>query len=214
MNNNNSLDISQKYMRLLEIVRNSYDPKKAQENMEDCLHINCYGWARQLTYLDKEHLLYYPGMFKFLQTGGKCEVNLYNDQIDPVFLDQCIRADSEALQQPCTRVSIDSIKDEDKNFYFGLAIVHTLQKQINVYSILQQNKLRYSTKKQWHFICRTADGVWLHKPNWQQSVEKIYWKENENKSKFIFYNLASLNSNIMLQVEGIVQPDYFYRIDI
>lgn len=128
--------------------------------------INCYGFARGLSYIDENHEIYVPGALFYMMKKKEeyieqksMELILFSDGTNRKFLKKMhnrIMLDSIALNQPTTRVSFLEIKEDDKFQYFGLAF--------------------FEDYEEWHFICRDAEsGIWFHKLGWQKSPEPVEW---------------------------------------
>ncbi len=174
------------------------------ENMYDWTHtpdLNCYAFARGLTYPDSKHQFYAPGKIYQMKFGYG---NVLQNECNPRFIDKCIENDSIALKQNCQRVSFSDIKEDDVNFYFAITKFH-LPSLPNEYH--------------WHFICRTPSGLWLHKPNWFSNVQFINWIEY---GKSFFFSATPLEVDKMLvhpssdwvQYEGFCFENYFYKLEL
>lgn len=168
--------------------------------------INCYAFARRLTYSDTNHQYYTPGMIYNLKYGTG---DFVEQEIDPDFIDDCINRDSIALNQPCTRVSFSEIDEDDEFYYFGIAKFH-LRPLKSTNPLLQKYLDETMMTESWHFICRTPSGLWLHKPNWIQPFEIINW-ETYGKN-FYFFSFNKIFNN-MFPVECTCFENYFYRVE-
>ena len=62
------------------------------------ININCYAFARGLTYPDEKHEYYTPGKLYKMKFGNG---SIVNSGCDPCFIDKCIMNDSIALNQHC-----------------------------------------------------------------------------------------------------------------
>lgn len=172
-----------------------------EDNFHEWIHsydINCYGFARGLTYPDLKHELYAPGKLHNLKFGtGEYVHNEY----DPSFIDKCVKRDSIALGQNCEQVTFDSIKEDDGNFYFAITDFHVIPLG--------------DKDHHWHFICRTQSGMWLHKPNWYQSVQSVNWIEYGKSFVFdtITQELGSLQKcPISVHCEAKCFNNFFYKV--
>ena len=174
------------------------------ENMYDWTHqtdLNCYAFARGLTYPDSRHQIYSPGKIYHMKFG--CGTVVQNE-CDPHFIDRCIENDSIALNQKCQRVSFNSIKEDDGNFYFAITNLHLLS---------------FPEEQHWHFICRTQSGLWLHKPNWFSNAQSINWI---NYGKSFYFSATPLEihdflvhpSSDLVQYEGFCFENYFYQLEL
>lgn len=174
------------------------------EDMSDWINakdINCYAFARGLTYPDMNHKFYFPGKMYHILSGKK-EENYLFPRGDLMLMDMGIQNDSIALGQKCTRVSFNDIKENDGNFYFGITEIHSLS---NV------DDHRY------HFICRTPSGMWLHKPDWIQTPQYVNWSTYGEKFTFeaILLDIASNSKErYCVLTEGICFNDYFYQLEL
>lgn len=174
--------------------------------------INCYGFARRLTYPDKHRIYYSPGMIYRLKFG---QGSIVDKEVEPNFIHSCITRDNIALEQPCTRVSFNEIHEGDGQYYFGIAKYHMCPSQIEdplLHSILKDVKDEEVTSYFWHFICRTPSGIWLHKPNWEQPAEEIEEWENFGKS-FMFLNYNTAFGGLYVPSRCICFEDFFYRVE-
>ncbi len=178
--------------RLVTMIADSFF-----EDMYSWLHspkINCYAFARGLTFPDVNNNIYAPGKIAQMQFGcGPVALNEY----DPSFIDTCINNDSLALKQPCERVSFQTIKEDDCNFYFATTV-------FNSSSIADK-------KSHLHFICRTESGLWLHKPSWFQEAQPVQWIEYGKKFKF---KALALDLRSTLDCVGMCFEDFFYKTEI
>lgn len=168
-----------------------YDLKNAQ-------NINCYAAARGLIYPDTYRQYYSPGVIHRLKFGtGPIVINEW----DPAFIDKCIELDNIALNQPCVRVNFNEIDELDGNYYFAITDFHTLPN---------------GNDHHWHFIFRTPSGLWLHKPNWIESLQLINWQEYGNTFKFCTTSFLpdTLVPDVLISCEGICFPDYFYKMEL
>mgnify|MGYP004510273015 FL=1 len=168
------------------------------------ININCYAFARGLTYPDEKHEYYTPGKLYKMKFGNG---SIVNSGCDPCFIDKCIMNDSIALNQHCERVSFNSIKKDDGYFYFALVDFHAIAFGKNSHH--------------WHFICRTQNGLWLHKPNWYQDVQTVNWieygknlcfatlsREQGKNTPYLFHGTP-----LYIPCEGSCFEDYFYRVE-
>ena len=171
-------------------------------------HINCYAFARHLTYPDPCQEFYIPGTLFHIKNGyGDC---IDNFDVDPNFIDECIQNDSKAIGQTITRMSIDEIQN-DGHYYFGIAkFTLALHKSddpaIRRFSNLNDSQRIYL----WHFIVREPSGIWLHKPNYIQPVEKIKWEEY---GKSFFANVYNYVLEAYTPCEYTCFSDFFYRVE-
>lgn len=174
--------------------------------------INCYAFARRLTYPDKNRIYYAPGMIYRLKFGkGK----VVDTELNPHFIDECIERDSIALEQPCTRVPFDEIQEDDGRYYFGIAKYYMCPSKIKdpaLHSILKDVDDEKSSSHVWHFICRTPSGLWLHKPNWEQPAEEIEEWESYGKS-FMFLGYNTAFGGLYVPTRCICFEDFFYRVE-
>ena len=173
------------------------------EDMHDWIYqkdINCYAFARGLTFPDLHHNYYSPGKIYHMKSG---KGDYIKNQTDPHVIDAYVKADSIALNQKCERVTFSSIKEDDGNFYLAITNFHMIE---------------FPDIEHWHFICRTPSGMWLHKPNWSQKVQTINWNEYGRSFNFVTIahgNLASMPEPLALvPCEGICFEDYFYKLEI
>lgn len=97
-----------------------------EDDIQKWIHakdINCYAFARGLTYPDSKHEIYTPGKIYNLMYGtNKCIKNEYK----PNLVHPYLVLDSKALGQTCTRVSFKSINENDGNFYFAITNFHPI----------------------------------------------------------------------------------------
>ena len=175
-----------------------------EDDIQKWIHakdINCYAFARGLTYPDSKHEIYTPGKIYNLMYGtNKCIKNEYK----PNLVHPYLVLDSKALGQTCTRVSFKSINENDGNFYFAIT---------NFHPIYNKND------HQFHFICKTPNGLCLNKPNWFQNVEPVSW--TDYGKTFQMYTLAKEVSSTSITIsssrikcEGICFEDYFYKLEL
>lgn len=189
----------------IELIKSIANSLVDDDNFNEWIHstnINCYGFARGLTYPDLKQQFYAPGKLFNIKFGfGEFARTEYT----PPIIDKYIMRDSFALEQNVERISFDNINENDGNFYFALTD----------FSIIPLGK----NDHHWHFICRTQSGIWLHKPNWYQPVQKVNWSQYGKTFHFdtITQQVGSRNnpeSNpIFLPCEGKCFKDYFYKID-
>ena len=174
------------------------------DDMYDWTHqtnINCYAFARGLTFPDPHHQFYSPGKIHYMKFGSGTFVK---NEHDPKFINECIMRDTIALGQNCNRVSFSAIKEDDGNFYFATTMFH-------------MDTQPY--EKHWHFICRTPSGLWLHKPNWIQSAQDVNWLTYGKSFKFKTVAIdISCNpqqaSNLLVPCEGVCFQNYFYKLEL
>lgn len=193
---------------LVNLIANS----KAQTLTEFCdaEFINCYAAARLLTYQDKHHQYYTPGMLYNLAFGSG---NFLRSETSPSFIDECVRRDNLALNQPCTRVNFEDIDPNDGFHYFGITKFHLCPSKItepSFNSLLKNVNDVKMMKSNWHFIFRLSTGNWLHKPNWEYPLEPIQWTDY---GKRFFFDTQDPTFGIIVPAEVECFPNYFYRID-
>lgn len=184
-------------MELVNLIAESF-----VDDLYDWIHsqdINCYAFARGLTYPDPAHKYYAPGKIYNLKFG--VEEAYVRDEYNPEFIDKCIAKDTFALNQNCKRVSFDQIKDDDGYFYFGITDFHVLGAEDDHH---------------WHFICRTETGLWLHKPNWYQDAFGVDWIKFGKTFRFYTLTHGALvcNKNIIVPCIGSCFENYFYRLKL
>lgn len=163
--------------------------------------INCYAFARGLTYPDLNHELYAPGKIHNLMFGTSKYIK---NEYKPKLVHKYLTLDSKALGQTCTRVSFKSIKKDDGNFYFAITNFHPIY-----------NKNDHHL----HFICRTPNGLWLHKPNWFQNSEVVNWieygKTFQMDTLLKEVNSADITiSSSKIRCEGNCFNEYFYKLEL
>lgn len=176
------------------------------DDMYDWTHqenIKCYAFARGLTFPDPENILYSPGKIYHLKFGTG---NFVRNEHDPRIIDKYVMRDSLALGQKCERVSFNTIKDNDGNFYFAITNFHMLE---------------HPDVNHWHFICRTPSELWLHKPNRIQSVQNINWIKYGETFEFqtiateLKMQCSKPSSEIKyVSCRGICFENYFYRLEL
>lgn len=195
---------------LATLVANSYATTTKKWLSES--NINCYAFARRLTYPDKFKQIYSPGMIYRLKFGSG---DIVTSELSPDFIDSCINRDSIALEQPCRRVSFDEIKNDDGRYYFGIAKFHMCPSKIadsKLHSYLKDVDDEKVSRHLWHFICRTPSGIWVHKPNWEQPAEEIEeWETYGQSFMFSAYNTAF--GGLYVPSRCICFKDYFYRVE-
>lgn len=194
---------------LATLIENSY--ATTARKWSSCKNINCYAFARRLTYPDRHQEFYTPGMIYRLKFGTG---DVVHDQIDPNFISNCVMRDSIALNQSCTQVNFAEIDENDGRYYFGLVKFHICPSKITnptLHHYLKDVDDELSTTCQWHFICRTPAGIWLHKPNWFQDVEEIEWEIYGKVFNFLDYNGAF--GGLYVPTKGITFDAFFYRVE-
>lgn len=189
----------EKQRYIVNLIANSFF-----DDMHKWIHqidINCYAFARGLTFPDPHHQFYSPGKIHYMKFGSGAFVR---NEHELEFINECILRDNIALGQNCERVSFNTIKENDGNFYFATTFFH-MQTQPYI--------------KYWHFICRTPSGLWLHKPNWFQSAQAINWLTYGQT--FNFESLAidiscdpKQASNLLVPCEGVCFENYFYKLEL
>lgn len=187
---------------IVDLITNSFF-----DDMSSWTHapnLNCYAFARGLTYPDFKHQFYSPGKIYQMKFGKgpvlKNESNLR-------FIDRCIQNDSIALKQKCPKVSFKDIKENDGYFYFAVTKFHLLH---------------FSNDYHWHFICRTPNGLWLHKPNWCCNVQTLDWVEYGKTFRFSIDKVIEIDKHKLslqktsnpITYEGLCFEDYFYRLEL
>lgn len=173
--------------------------------------INCYAFSRRLTYPNKYQDIYTPGMIYKLKFGSG---EITHTELDPHFINACIMRDSIALNQPCTRVSFDEIREDDGYYYFGLAEFYICPSKITderLHYYLKDVDDEKTVTHEWHFICRTPYGIWVHKPNWKQASEEIEWEVYGKSFVFSSYNTAF--GGLYVPARGICFDQFFYRVE-
>lgn len=166
------------------------------------MDINCYGFARGLTFPDSQHQFYSPGKIYHMKFGTG---NFIRNEHDPRVIDKYVMRDSLALGQKCERVSFNTIKEDDGNFYFAITNFHMLE---------------HPDVNHWHFICRTPSGIWLHKPNWIQTAKTVNWLTYGKSFQFetvaidISQCIQHKSSNFLVPCEGVCFENYFYRLEL
>ena len=164
--------------------------------------INCYAFARGLTCPDVKNQIYTPGRLYRLKFGHGPEVNW---KCDPYLIDKCISNDSLALNQHCERVSFSSIKEDDCNFYFAITEFHVLNSPADHH---------------WHFICRTPNGLWLHKPDWFLAAELVNWIEYGKTFQFntvgreLGSSFTECDESVLIPCEAVCFENFFYKLEL
>lgn len=153
--------------------------------------INCYAFARSLSYLDENREFYTPGMLYYMVKEGqqaaeeKLEEELFLvDSYNKSFfdkMDKYIQLDSIAIKQPVKRISFSEIKENDGFQYFGMSI--------------------FKEYGEWHFICRNPkNNIWFHKPGWKYSPEPVEWIEY-GKEFMVYGHRAKCCKNFFYRIE-------------
>ena len=185
---------------IVNLIANSFF-----DDMYDWVHqdsINCYAFAIGLTFPDPHHQFYTPGKIYNMKFGQGAFVK---NEIDAQFIHECIMRDTIALHQNCERLSFNALTEDDGNFYFAITLFH-------------MNSQPYD--KHWHFICRTPSGLWLHKPNWFQSVQEINWVTYGQTFKFETLaietgcDMQNTFGNVLVPCEGVCLENYFYKLEV
>lgn len=195
---------------LASLIANSY--ATSSKSWASASYINCYAFARRLTYPDKHQEIYSPGMIYRMKFGSG---DIVNKEINPVFIDACINRDNIALGQPCTRVAFNEIHEDDGRYYFGITKFYICPSKIkdpSLHYYLKDVNDEKVSRHVWHFICRTPSGIWLHKPNWEQPAEEIVEWENYGKS-FIFSSYNTAFGGLYVPSRCICFENFFYRVE-
>ncbi len=188
---------------LVQLIKNSQSSDISE--LIATPNINCYAFARHLTYQDEFHSIYTPGMIHNIQFDhGPIILSQTNFNL----LEYCLLLDSKALEQKTKKIFFDDIKENDGYSYIGIcyASVNKLNLGKQAIEILKN----YNICSTWHFICRTKDGIWMHKPNWDQPVETIIWKKF---GKQFFFQCSTNIPNFMVEAKCTCKKDYFYQIE-
>lgn len=162
-----------------------YDLKSAE-------HINCYAASMGFTYPDPYHQFYSPGIIHKLKVGvGPFVTNEY----DPSFVDTCLQLDNIALNRKCERVNFQDINDDDMKYYIAITNFTSLHK----------------SDHHLHFIFRTPNNLWLHKPNWIDPIQLINWGEY---GKTFHFNSSCALTDAQIPCEGNCFPEFFYAMEL
>ena len=203
------------------LIKNSYT-KNTNLSVDEQKGLNCYAYARNLTYPDPFHEYYAPGRIYNLKFGSG---RVIKKELKPSLIDECVVRDSVALNQKCTRVSFDEIDENDGKHYFAIVKFHICPSKLDPACFgnlgdLSKDLLKDLLKDvndevvgsySWHFIARTSEGKWMHKPDWIMPVEEIKWEEYGKTFFFPSYNSAFGGG--IIPARGILEREYIYRID-
>lgn len=197
--------IRQHELYLLELIKNSCTSDI--DVLKKSPFINCYAFARQLTYPDYNRNYYFPGMLYRLKYGTgdsmvtqSAQSSNYTDS----FIKACIMRDNIALEQECIQVQFDEIDSNDGYKYFAVA-------KFTLCPVIYKGRtVQFATGNQdWHFICRTADGVWRHKPNFFQPVINVVWNEYGKTFEYLSH---SQKLDIDVPAKAVCYENLFFRM--
>ena len=192
-------------IHMAELIADSFNV----DDIYDWTHapnINCYAFARGLTYPDVNQRYYAPGKIHQLMFGtGDITIS----ETNPDYIDKCIQNDSIALNQEVEKVNFKDISPTDGQFYFAICNFK-----------MKDNE----DIKHWHFICRTPTNLWLHKPNWAQDVQAVNWiKDGQTFTfadatvgiPFMEFQPDPANADLnFLPCLGVCFEDYFYKLKL
>lgn len=174
------------------------------DTLIDAECINCYAAARMLTYPDSYKQYYMPGRIYNLMYGAGNFAQKYEK--NPMLIHQYIMADSQALNQPCTKVCFNDIDPYDEYHYFGICKLRLLNSP--KFDYIPEQILR--KHEDWHFIFRLPTGIWLHKPGYKNPVELIEW-DIYGKSFYSYCYNSYLKVELPIKITCF--ENFFYRLD-
>ena len=193
------------------LIKNSYTQQNTNLSVDEQEGLNCYAYARKLNYKDNFHEYYAPGRIYNLKFGSG---RVIKKELNPSLIDECVKRDSVALNQKCTRITFDEIDENDGKHHFAIVKFHICPSKLDsAYfgDLLKEVNDEVVGSYSWHFIARTSEGKWMHKPDWVMPVEEIKWEEYGKTFFFPSYNNAF--GGLVIPARGILEREFIYRIE-